>query len=55
MSAELIEKLHRNKRFYEREAEALRPVDCRHMGPSEATMIAELLRDALALIEGGNG
>lgn len=48
--SELIEKLERNARFYELEAAALKPTGARHLGPSEATEIAKLLREAVAAL-----
>lgn len=45
--SELLEKLERNARFYEKEAAYLRPENCRNLGPEEMKSISGLLREAI--------
>jgi hypothetical protein len=51
MNSELIEKLDRNARFYEADAQVFRQhADCRNIGPQECLAIADLLREAIGAL-----
>jgi hypothetical protein len=50
-NSELLEKLDRNARFYEADAQVFRQhADCRNIGPQECLAIADLLREAIGAL-----